>query len=366
MKHTKWILSLMIIGAVCLGISPSAAIAQKAEPLPLSVAGPNNVVGMQAFTFVDETRDKSVTGFIWYPAGQKPPTPAPIVPRKDLAPDTSVAPYPLVIYSHGRSQDGVSATTTLGAAPQLASYGFAVLSIENNDPPLRQIDLIQRPMDILFVLNHLAAIKEQDALAGLIDFDHVGMTGYSLGAWTALLFSGARLDPSSRDTYCATVEKPEDLACAIGADVLQQMLDERAQYDPPLIEGEPWPAYTDDRIIAVMPVAPCFGPFFGERGLAAATLPTLIIGLERDERCTYERDALYIYDYLGSEDRALLTVFKQGHADAVLNRAPQKIFNHFAVAFFGYYLQGKTDYAQYLTADFVNGIDNLEWTSSTD
>ena len=34
---------------------------------------------------------------------------------------------------------------------------------------------------------------------------------------------------------------------------------------------------------------------------------------------------------------------------------------HFATAFFGYYLQGQEAYAQYLTADFVNGVEGLVW-----
>lgn len=31
---------------------------------------------------------------------------------------------------------------------------------------------------------------------------------------------------------------------------------------------------------------------------------------------------------------------------------------HFAVAFFGYYLQGKQDYAQYLTAQYVDSLES--------
>jgi predicted dienelactone hydrolase len=200
----------------------------------------------------------------------------------------------------------------------------------------------------------------------LIDFEHVGVTGYSLGGLTALLFSGAQIDPLSRDTYCTTTEKPGPIICDFGVDVWQDMLRARAQIEPKPVEGKPWPPYTDKRIVAVMPIAPCFGPFFGERGLANAALPTLIIGLKQDEKCIYERDALFMYEHLGSANRALLTVFKQGHDDAVFNSKPQKIFNHFAVAFFGYHLQGKTDYAQYLTAKFVSGFDNMKWVSSTE
>jgi hypothetical protein len=34
---------------------------------------------------------------------------------------------------------------------------------------------------------------------------------------------------------------------------------------------------------------------------------------------------------------------------------------HFATAFFGYYLQGREDYAEYFSEDFVTQFDDLAW-----
>jgi len=34
---------------------------------------------------------------------------------------------------------------------------------------------------------------------------------------------------------------------------------------------------------------------------------------------------------------------------------------HFANAFFGYYLQGKTEYADYYSEEAVNQLDGMEW-----
>jgi hypothetical protein len=39
----------------------------------------------------------------------------------------------------------------------------------------------------------------------------------------------------------------------------------------------------------------------------------------------------------------------------------QDKLNHFTTAFFGYYLQGQDDYAEYFTADFVEQIADLAW-----
>ncbi len=367
MTGLRCLFALILFGVFCFGIPSGAALVQDTVSLPLAEIGPYDMIGGQKFAFFDETRGRSVEGFIWYPAGQTSGTrrPGPLIPKTDAAPDSSAAPYPLIFYSHPAASDpGITAKTTLGIAEQLVSYGFIVVSIEHHDPRVYFTNLAHRPMDILFVLDQLAATSDENEWAGLIDFEHVGVTGYSLGGMTALLFSGAQIDLMAHEEYCATVAQLGNYDCDRAH--IEALLAERAQYQPPLAEGEPWPAYTDDRIVAVMPIAPCRGPLWGERGLANATIPTLIVGLERDEKCTYERDALYMYEHLGSADRSLLTVFKQGHDNAVLNRDPQKIFRHFAVAFFGYHLQGKTEYAQYLTAEFVKGFDNLAWASTTE
>ena len=34
---------------------------------------------------------------------------------------------------------------------------------------------------------------------------------------------------------------------------------------------------------------------------------------------------------------------------------------HFATTLFGYYLQGREDYAEYFSEDFVNRFDDLAW-----
>ena len=34
---------------------------------------------------------------------------------------------------------------------------------------------------------------------------------------------------------------------------------------------------------------------------------------------------------------------------------------HFATAFFGYHLQGKEEYRQFFSEDFVNQMDGLAW-----
>ncbi|MBZ0274520.1 MAG: hypothetical protein K8I60_00160 [Anaerolineae bacterium] len=362
MKHIVIVTMLMIVGAVCLGLQPGAVVAQDAA-LPLAEVGTYDQVGRQEFSFVDESRDRTLTGYIWYPAGQTQGTrrPGPLLPQNNAAPYADAAPYPLVFFSHPRTVDGVDAKSTMDIAQYLASYGFIVVSIEHHDPSPHWPNLIHRPMDILFTLNHLASISGEDALAGLMNFDRVGVMGYSFGATASLELTGAQIDPLGREAYCTT--STQTRSCQMSDEAWQATLDERAQYDPPVTADELWPAYTDERIAAVMPIAPCLGPLFGENGLANATVPTLLVGLEKDEVCPYTEEALYIYERLGSPDKALLEVLGLKHTDGFGDRTARSVYRQFAVAFFGYHLQGQEEYAEYLTVDFVAGFDNLEWTS---
>jgi predicted dienelactone hydrolase len=105
--------------------------------------------------------------------------------------------------------------------------------------------------------------------------------------------------------------------------------------------------------------APCYTPMFGDQGLAAATVPSFIVAGTADAACPYDRNAADAYAHLGSPDRYLLSVINGAHllvgehGDGVY--AP--IFAQFTVSFFGYYLQGHEDYAQYLTAKYVDSVE---------
>lgn len=364
MKHTKWLLAFTALLILSLGMPSAIAPVQGAADLPLGETGPYDQVGRQSFSFFDESRNRELTGYIWYPSGASPNRrPGPIVPKNDLPPAADAAPYPLVIYSHPRSQDGVDANFTIGIAPQLASYGFAVISINHKDPSNRFLNLVHRPMDMLFVVDQFAS--SDNPWSSQISFEKVGIAGYSMGGIAAMLLTGASIDPQALSEFCAGADNAGWGACDISEELWQAVQDERAKFDPPVPEDGIWPPYSDSRIAAVMPVAPCFGPFFGERGLTAAFVPTLIVGQERDELCKYERDALFMYEHMGSDDRALLTLLGQKHT-GVTERDVKKILAQYTVAFFGYHIQGKAEYAAYLTGDFASSIDGLTWASTTE
>jgi predicted dienelactone hydrolase len=287
-----FILSVILMLVTTLVSFARPAVAQETPTPPLAVRGPY-AVGERTLTFVDDSRDhRKLVTELWYPAI------APTNPDKRLAdvlakghrgwpnavPDTSGEPYPLVLYSH----TPMGQRTELSAHIEpLVSHGFVVAAADHPNDNFQAI-LVDRPLDILFVLDQLAAIKTGD-LAGLIDTDHTGMMGWNGGAYTVLALTGARIDPASASQWGAKPMVPGDFTDPRSgwADWnWDKLVAYRATFSA-LKPGEMWPPFTDKRILGAFMFAPCLTPMFGEHGLAAATVPTLMVAGTGDMYCPY-------------------------------------------------------------------------------
>jgi predicted dienelactone hydrolase len=204
---------LLVSLIVVLGLLGNQVVAQENENPPLGGWGPH-VVGELRMTFVDESREGAqVATTIWYPG---------LVPEgrdvdisvlqgvfmglQNAPADMGNAPYPVILFSHG--YNGSSYDLPQYTVP-LASHGFVVVGIDHRNST-RQATVVDRPLDILFVLNQLSAITEGD-LVGLIDTDHVGVFGISDGAYTALTLSGARMNPVSIQALTANPMIDDDV-----------------------------------------------------------------------------------------------------------------------------------------------------------
>jgi predicted dienelactone hydrolase len=190
--------------------------------------------------------------------------------------------------------------------------------------------------------------------------------GYSFDGYNSLAMSGVRVDPESYLARCAEAATLEpappawwiEYTCSVAGE-----WDEFAAHAGDAITGSDdglWQPMTDPRIRAAMPMAPEGAWLFGERGLAAADRPTLVIGAAADDINIYDLEAGYIFEHLGTPDRAMISFVGRSH---MMVYEPDMVarMKHFATAFFGHYLQGREDYAGYFDEDFVAQHDDLAW-----
>ena len=326
---------------------------------PLSDPGPY-FVSSREYKIVDESRNGREIGLvIQYPAVAQTDNIGRALTQGAI-PDMSGAPYPVILTSPNSGN--------VIFRSHLASHGFVMVIVEY--PSLYDIDYwdlqtIDHPRDIIFVLDWMAA-NSPDGLKDVIDTDHAGVAGYSSDGDKALVLSGARIDPGSYLTKCSGA--PEVQSAAIGQWV-RWVCSLAARWDEFVADaGEGitksndglWQPLTDKRIRAVMPMGAGGAWLFGERGLAAVDRPTFIIAGTQDTIVPYSSESAYIFQNIGTREKYMVSFVGQGHLLVFNSRQTARI-NHFATAFFGYYLGGKSEYRSYFSEDFVSQFDDLAW-----
>src|SRR5262249_11298582 len=147
--------------------------------------------------------------------------------------------------------------------------------------------------------------------AGLIDTSHIGVWGMSTGGTTALQAGGARIDFKALNEWCAANEGERygESCQFIGQEASTAKLYGVA--DP---FAQPMPPISDSRVAALVLAAPGGElQVFGAAGIAAVKVPTLIMVSSDDEMVKPEFNALWAYDGIGSEDKALAVFDEGGH-----------------------------------------------------
>lgn len=328
------------------------AVTQEPAPFPLTEPG-SYYAGRRTFKFEDASRDnRQVSITVWYPAVRPEgsnSTPFQVGP--DRAPDPSGAPYPLILSSTQMARI---------LAAYLISHGFVWASVDGIDSYAQMNEqMIDQPLDILFALEQMAS-KPPEGLEGMIDADHTGAIGYSFDGYNTLALSGARIDPEYYLAQCVNPDARKKVSLSAFSCVPAGAWDEFAAHAGEAITASQdglWQPMTDARIRAVMPLAGEGWWLFGERGLAAVDRPTLMIVATQDE--LYPENAL-IFEHLGAADKALISFVGPDHM-MVFDTEMAARMAHFAVAFFGYHLQGRADLAQYFSEAFVAQHDDLAW-----
>lgn len=100
---------------------------------------------------------------------------------------TAEGPFPLIVLAHGQTGHPSKLSQLMQT---WASSGYVVAApvfpLTSNQSPVQVTgDYVNQPADVSFVIDELLARSEGDgALAGLVDSDHIGAAGLSLGGAT--------------------------------------------------------------------------------------------------------------------------------------------------------------------------------------
>lgn len=337
MMHGNRLLSLLVVAlllSACQPIvqpEPQPSHGLRPDAPPYGIRGPY-AVGARDYAI--RTGADTVLITVWYPAlnpnhskerivyqvnDQLPrvadlPAAALRIYGRALAnaqPDMTQAPYPLVIFSPGL---GAFRQANSYLVEHLASHGFVVIAADTRGESGEEfwLGMATRVLDTQAVIVYAEQLTASTGeLAGLIDTEHIATAGHSSGGWAALAGAGAQFDFG----WCTAnpeivAENPlsncpqfmghqAEIAAMVGLDVAPTGM---------------WPPLHDPRVDAVISFAGD-GDIWGANyeGIAALTVPALIMTGENDILNIPERTAYPIYEHLSSANKSLVVFERANH-----------------------------------------------------
>ncbi len=244
-------------------IAPQLAAVKPALNLPFDPTRPGrNSVRVRALDLNDSARNRRIPLDVYWSRA-------------------ATADKPTIVFSHGL---GSVRTDLRYLAEHLASYGYVVAALEHpgsNETNtnaaiagkcalLAPQEFLDRPKDISFVLDELTKLNQtDDNLQGKIAIDRSIVIGYSFGGATALCLAGAELQLSGLKQRCQ-------------GDLIGFSLGEGIQCAAATLPAERY-QLRDARIKRVIAMNPITSLLFGETGLTAIQIPTLIVASSADK-----------------------------------------------------------------------------------
>ena len=240
-------------------------IGQQRPDAPALSGYGNWPIGVRSMTFTDTGRadvlgsatevttyDRPLTVEIWYPAAtgteagstydtvlRDGETPVTLKGRaaRDAAP--ADGNFPMILISHGYPGNRFL-MSHLGET--LASKGYVTVSVDHTDSTYSDqaafgSTLVNRPFDQRFVIDSMAALEGE--IGAVTETDRIGVIGYSMGGYGALIFAGAGLSETA-------VTRSEPAAYVPPADLLGQHAS----------GSESHAALVDPRVKAVIAIGP--------------------------------------------------------------------------------------------------------------
>ena len=355
MKRYIAILFLSILALTFVAPMNEPAEAQRPDAPLFAQRGPFSV-GTQELHIEDAERPLDVT--VWYPAENPDELEENYTYQYfilaieghaliDAPIRIGDAPYPLIVFSHGSG--GLRYQSTF-LTEHFASYGFVVMAVDHvgntileRQPNADLTDfLVLRPQDVLRQIEYAETINAS-VFSEMIDIDHIAIVGHSFGGYTSLVNGGAQLNtPAIRET----------LPVINNNDEILNRLAELQNLE--IIPEGLWPAMTDDRIQAIIPMAPAIYQAFGAEGIASIDVPTMIMVGSTDSVTPAAQNASPIFDALDTTPKAYVEFENADHYIFALNcpdalreteffplcsdpvwdmERAHDLINHFAIAF---------------------------------
>jgi predicted dienelactone hydrolase len=278
---------------------------------------------------------------------------------------------PLIVISHGLGGD---LTTFAYFAQHLASYGFAVAVPEHPGSSGSQIqallsglandvtppaELIDRPLDIKFLLNYLAKNYSKQ-----IDTNNVGMIGQSFGAYTTLALAGAKLNWSTLERDCFNSDDSWNLSLLIQCLALQiPKINTKVELQ-------------DERIKAAIVINPLVSSVFGKENLSKIGIPVMIVSGSADPVTPALTEQITPFTWLTTSQKYLVLLQGATHFSTLAEssgsipvpeqaigpdpKIAQRYIKQLGLAFFGNYITQQSEYAQYLNAEYGSVISKKQ------
>ncbi len=249
----------------------------------------------------DEVVDYEVDVAIWYPTQ--------IQAKKEtigsaiLYVAKGAKPLPisngLIIISHGFSGDYLGHNNI---AQFLAKLGYVVATPTHPDliglkSGKSEFDpLVARPRHIQLIIDEL---WNHPSFKASVTQNRIGIIGFSLGTYTALMTIGAAPDFSGLASYCAENMK-DNLLCS-----------PRAKKRFSAIETNILPQ-RDSRIGGAVLLAPAYGPLFPEASLTSLETSVQLFSAENDQELDNRYNAKYFEEFLPNIE-SIETIKDAGH-----------------------------------------------------
>jgi predicted dienelactone hydrolase len=305
------------------------------------------------FAWLDRSRQRMVPGDLYVPQ------------------TASTSPIPIIVISHGVAEDR---TTYAYLAEHLASYGFAVATVEHVGgdanrfrkyfsglaPAPQATELLQRPRDVTFFLDELQRRAQLDPSLRQIDVQQTGLVGHSLGGYTVLALAGAQIDFDRVKLLC----NPNR---SLNLSVLLQC---RAKELP----AQRY-ALQDPRVKAIFAISPLDSTIFGQRGMSQIRVPVFMMGGSDDIITPAIPEQIYPFTWLRSPDKYLAIIDKGTHfstqsvaksdsvfpvSDSFIGPEPERarLFTRaLSSAFFQTHLANRSEFKPYLSAAYGKSLE---------